>query len=157
MVTKSKKSQPENISLEERTKVVLPKANYVEAVGRRKTSTARVRIYQNSKENQGKIVVNNKALEDYFPMAAYRLEAIAPLEKMGMLGNFFVSVQVKGGGISSQAGAIAHGIARALVEIDPSLKKKLRSLGFITRDPRMVERKKYGLKKARRAPQWSKR
>jgi len=133
---------------------------YIEAVGRRKTSTARVRIFEKSeagKEKHEGFFINGKPLEKYFPMPAYQSEATAPLEKIGLLDKFSVVIKVNGGGISSQAGAVRHGISRALIKFNADWKKKLRSFGFITRDARMVERKKYGLKKARKAPQWSKR
>ncbi|MCG0276101.1 MAG: 30S ribosomal protein S9 [Thermosediminibacteraceae bacterium] len=121
--------------------------------GRRKTSVAKVWLTPGS----GKIVVNKRAFEDYFPLETLRHEVLKPLVVTNTVGKFDIIVSVKGGGISGQAGAIRHGIARALVQVDEAYKPVLRKEGLLTRDPRMVERKKYGLKKARRAPQFSKR
>lgn len=129
---------------------------YVEGVGRRKTSVARVRIFVNSKKKAG-ILINDKKLKNYFPTQKHQDTILSPLIKTDLNGQFFVSVKVKGGGVSSQTEAIRLGLARAIVEHMPNLKKKLRVFGYLTRDSRMVERKKYGLKKARKAPQWSKR
>ena len=130
------------------------KSFYYEAVGRRKTAVARVRLF----EEEGKgIFVNRKKLEDYFSLASLRQAVEEPLKKVKVLDKFRVLVNVKGGGISSQAGAIRHGIARALVKFNPEFKKKLKRAEMLTRDPRMKERRKFGLKKARKAPQWSKR
>lgn len=143
------------------------KGQYIEAVGRRKTSVARVRLYpagttikeeDRTAETQKKnFVVNEKSLADYFALPLHHRLILGPFEKAEMLGGFKVSVHVQGGGVASQAGAVRHGIARALVAFSEELRKKLKRFGYLTRDPRMVERKKYGLKKARRAPQWSKR
>jgi len=127
---------------------------YIEAVGRRKTATARVRLYP---AGSGEIIVNNRPLEEYFPRLRDRLHLLEPLEVTGTKGSFNISVLVKGGGISGQAGAVRHGIARALVKADENLRKPLRRGGFLTRDARMKERKKYGLKRARKAPQYTKR
>ena len=126
---------------------------YFEAVGRRKTAIARVRI----SPKKGGITVNNKDYSKYFPLLRLQKEVVAPFEKMKLAENFGAEVKVRGGGLSAQAEAIRHGISRALVKFNPELKKRLRRAGYLTRDPRMVERKKYGLKKARRAPQWKKR
>jgi len=126
---------------------------YFEAVGRRKTATARVRLYPGS----GSIIINNKPLEEYFPRLRDRLHLLEPLEVTGTKDSFNITVLVKGGGISGQAGAVRHGIARALVKADENLRKPLRRGGFLTRDARMKERKKYGLKRARKAPQYTKR
>ncbi|ADQ45482.1 ribosomal protein S9 [Caldicellulosiruptor kronotskyensis 2002] len=123
------------------------------ATGRRKTSVAKVWISPGS----GKIVVNDKPMEEYFPLETLRIIVKQPLTLTETLGKFDVIAKVKGGGLSGQAGAVRHGIARALVLADPTLRPALKKAGFLTRDPRMVERKKYGLKKARRAPQFSKR
>ncbi len=138
---------------------------YTEAVGRRKTSTARVRLVRATPQSgdgidqaaKKLITVNDKPLESYFPLQNHQRLIISPFTKADLLTHFKVSVHVQGGGVASQAGAVRHGIARALVSIDETLRKKLKKFGYLTRDPRMVERKKYGLKKARRAPQWSKR
>ena len=123
------------------------------ATGRRKTSVARVWITLGN----GKITVNGRPLEEYFPRRTYRILVEKPLVLTGSEGRFNVEAKVEGGGLSGQAGAIAHGIARALLLIDESMKQTLKKAGLLTRDPRMKERKKFGLKKARRAPQWSKR
>lgn len=125
---------------------------YFEAVGRRKTAVARVRLFKGS----GKVTVNQKAVPDYFKAQKLQNSVNAPFEKLSEKG-FNAFIKVMGGGIKAQAEAARHGIARALVKINPDYKKQLRVFGFLTRDSRMVERKKYGLKKARRAPQWAKR
>ena len=125
---------------------------YTEAVGRRKTAIARVRI----SAGDGKIVVNGKDLKAYFILPRLILAAKSPLEQL-KLENFDVSVKVVGGGIHAQAEALRLGLARAIILNDPEWKPRLRTMGFLTRDSRMVERKKYGKKKARRSPQWAKR
>ena len=125
---------------------------YFEGLGKRKTAVARVRL------QAGKgITVNGMDYTDYFNVRRSQHAVPQPLELLGLLGEFSVSAKVHGGGPNAQSEAVRHGIARALVKIDPDYKKRLRRAGFITRDSRMVERKKYGLKKARRAPQWQKR
>jgi small subunit ribosomal protein S9 len=126
---------------------------YVEGVGRRKTSVARVRIVPGA----GEFRINEKEANIYFPLS--RLTAIisAPFEKLKLAEKFNVSAHVSGGGINAQAEAVRLGLARALATKIPDTQLRLHKLGFLTRDPRMVERKKYGLKKARRAPQWAKR
>ncbi|GBD07581.1 30S ribosomal protein S9 [bacterium HR21] len=123
------------------------------ATGRRKTAVARVVLTPGS----GHITVNGRALEDYFPIEAHRKDILLPLELTNTLGRFDIRANVSGGGISGQAGAIRLGIARALVEFDEEFRKILRPAGLLTRDPRMVERKKYGQKKARKRFQFSKR
>lgn len=123
------------------------------AVGRRKTSTARVYL----RPGTGKIVINKRAPEVYFPLEWRRKNLTAPFEVTNTLGQFDLVVNAKGGGISGQVEAIRLGIARALVDFDEELKKPLRDAGFLTRDPRMVERKKYGRPKARKRFQFSKR
>jgi len=123
------------------------------AVGRRKSSTARVRITRGS----GQIIVNKQPLERYFGRDTARMIVRQPLEKIDMSDKFDVSVNVSGGGNSGQAGAINHGLSRALVEYDESLRGTMRKAGFLTRDAREVERKKVGLHKARKRPQYSKR
>jgi small subunit ribosomal protein S9 len=125
---------------------------YIEAVGRRKTSTSRVRIF----EGEDGFMVNQKSVNEYFKIERFRETALAPL-KLLKIKNIFVSAKVLGGGIMAQAEAVRHGLSRALVKYNADFKKILKNAGFLTRDPRMVERKKYGLKKARRAPQWQKR
>ncbi|WP_163582607.1 30S ribosomal protein S9 [Gracilibacillus saliphilus] len=121
--------------------------------GRRKTSTARVRLVPGS----GRIVVNNRDAEDYFPYETLRTIIKQPLASTETEGSYDVLVNVDGGGYTGQAGAIRHGVARALLEADPEYRTPLKRAGFLTRDSRAKERKKYGLKKARRAPQFSKR
>ncbi len=121
--------------------------------GRRKTSVARVRLIPGS----GKIVINKRDIDDYFDYDTLKVIVREPLVVTDTLGKYDIFVNVHGGGFTGQAGAIRHGIARALVEVNEEYKPILRKAGFLTRDSRMKERKKYGLKKARRAPQFSKR
>lgn len=121
--------------------------------GRRKSSTARVFIRPGS----GNIVINKRTLEEYFGRETARMVVRQPLELLSMTEKFDLYITVKGGGISGQAGAIRHGITRALMEYDESLRPELRKAGFVTRDARQVERKKVGLRKARKRPQFSKR
>ncbi|UOQ49422.1 MULTISPECIES: 30S ribosomal protein S9 [Gracilibacillus] len=121
--------------------------------GRRKTSTARVRLVPGT----GRIVVNNRDAEDFFPYETLRTIIKQPLVATETEGSYDVLVNVDGGGFTGQAGAIRHGVARALLEADPEYRTTLKRAGFLTRDARAKERKKYGLKKARRAPQFSKR
>ena len=121
--------------------------------GRRKSSVARVILTNGS----GEFVINGRDFETYIPSAATRLDVLQPLELTESIGKYDIVVNVNGGGITGQAGAIRLGITRALLEIDPELRKLLKPAGMITRDPRKKERKKYGLRKARRAPQFSKR
>ncbi len=128
-------------------------SRYYYGTGRRKTSVARVRIYPGT----GEIVVNDKPMEEYFVRKVDRLNVREPLSASGMLEQFNVMVKVEGGGVSGQAGAVRHGIARALLEANPDLRQVLRKGGFLTRDPRQKERKKPGLKRARKAPQYTKR
>jgi small subunit ribosomal protein S9 len=127
---------------------------YIEAVGRRKTSTARVRITEAAKES---VVVNDKDVPTYFPTLELQKIVIEAVEKSKVAGKFHISVHVVGGGIHSQAEALRHGLSRALVIFDAETRGRLKKLGFLKRDPRMKERRKFGLKKARKAPQWSKR
>jgi len=127
---------------------------YFEAVGRRKTSTARTRLFTQGKKG---VIVNDQPLDKYFPTLFLQKTVLDPLEKLKCQEKFGVVIKVKGGGISGQAEACRHGISRALVALNPYFKKRLKKSGFLTRDPRMRERKKPGLKRARRAPQWSKR
>jgi small subunit ribosomal protein S9 len=127
---------------------------YFEAVGRRKTSIARVRIWDN---NSGDILINDKRHTEYFSTEELSATANAPLRKLKILEKFGVSAIVAGGGSTGQAEAVRHGLARALIKYDPELRTRLKKFGFLKRDPRKKERKKYGLRKARRAPQWSKR
>lgn len=129
-------------------------AKYFEAVGRRKTAVARIRVFTKGEKS---ILVNDKPLEKYFPTFELQKICQAPLEKMKCLDKFRISVIVKGGGLSAQTEAVRHGITRALVLFNPDFRKRLKKVGYLKRDPRMRERKKFGLKRARRAPQWSKR
>jgi len=121
--------------------------------GRRKTSVARVRLIPGS----GRIIVNKRDIDDYFDYDTLKVLVKEPLILTDTLGKYDVIANVEGGGFTGQAGAIRHGIARALINADEELKPVLKKAGLLTRDPRMKERKKYGLKKARRAPQFSKR
>ena len=121
--------------------------------GRRKSSVARVRLVPGS----GKIIINDRTFVDYIPSAAVRLDVLQPLTLTGTETSYDVIVNVCGGGITGQAGAIRHGITRALLEVNPEYRSILKKAGLVTRDPRAKERKKYGLKGARRAPQFSKR
>jgi small subunit ribosomal protein S9 len=127
---------------------------YYEGVGRRKAATARVRIYPGG---EGNILVNDRPVDDYFSRTMDIIHLKEPLEVTDTLGRYDISVLVKGGGIKGQSGAIRLGIARALLEADPDLRPPLRRGGFLTRDARVKERKKPGLKKARKAPQYTKR
>ncbi len=124
-----------------------------QGLGRRKSSVARVTL----KPGTGSVIVNGRPIEQYIPSAAVRLDVFQPLELTDNTKSFDIVINVQGGGISGQAGAIRLGIARALLEVNSDYRKPLKSKGLITRDPRAVERKKYGLRKARRAPQFSKR
>jgi small subunit ribosomal protein S9 len=126
---------------------------FYRGTGRRKRSVARVML----QPGKGKITVNGRELENYFPVEIIRQQAILPLTETQLSGRMDIRVNVFGGGISGQAGAIRHGIARALLEYDSGLRPSLKAGGFLTRDARKVERKKAGLKKARKAPQFSKR
>jgi small subunit ribosomal protein S9 len=121
--------------------------------GRRKEAVVRVRLL----EGTGQFKLNGRPLEDYFPNPAHRRLVTEPLRVTNTLERYDVVANLDGGGVSGQAGALRHGIARALVDLDPELRVELKKRGFLTRDAREVERKKYGLKKARKAPQYSKR
>ena len=127
-------------------------ANHFNAVGRRKSAVARVRLVA----GEGKIIINNRDIENYFGYETLKMTVRQPLTLTKVTG-YDVMVNVNGGGFTGQAGAIRHGIARALCKANPELRGDLKKAGFLTRDPRMKERKKYGLKAARRAPQFSKR
>lgn len=132
---------------------------YYGAVGRRKRAIARVRLFtvRPFESEDGRIVVNGKPYTEYFSTQSMKQTADSSLRRLKSLNRFEVTVKVSGGGLSAQADAVRHGISRALVEFNPDFRKKLRRAGFLTRDPRKKERKKFGLRKARRAPQWSKR
>ena len=126
---------------------------YFYGTGRRKSSTARVRLYPGT----GSITINGRDIDDYFGLETLKLIVNQPFGVTNTTGKFDIVCTVRGGGISGQAGAIRHGVARALLASDEELRTALKKAGFLTRDPRMKERKKYGLKAARRAPQFSKR
>ena len=126
---------------------------YFYGTGRRKSSVARVRLYAGT----GKITVNDRDIDDYFGLETLKLIVRQPLALTGTADKFDIVCRVAGGGVTGQAGAIRHGISRALLQSDTELRAELKKAGFLTRDPRMKERKKYGLKGARRAPQFSKR
>ena len=130
------------------------KKPYVYGTGRRKSSVARVRVYENG---TGAITINGRDIDDYFGLETLKLITRQPLNLTGLVGKVDVVATVAGGGVTGQAGALRHGISRALLELNPELRPALKQAGFLTRDPRMKERKKYGLKAARRAPQFSKR
>ena len=134
--------------------MVKKKKKYLESVGRRKTAIARVRLFTKEK---GKFLINEKHLKDYFPTLELQETAQAPFKTIKSLSKFGVSVLVKGGGPHAQAEAVRHGIARALILFKPDYRETLKKEGFLTRDPRAKERKKFGLKRARKAAQWQKR
>ena len=131
----------------------MPQERYVEGVGRRKRATARVRVVTGT----GQIIVNDKPAEVYFSRLRDRIAIVGPLRATDSEQRYDISVKVDGGGVGGQAGAVSHGLARALVARDETLRKVLRDGGFLTRDPREKERKKPGLKRARKAPQYTKR
>jgi small subunit ribosomal protein S9 len=124
-----------------------------QTVGRRKTSVVRVRIY----EGTGTMSLNDRPLENYFPSMAQRLRILEPMRTAGMDGRYDISATLEGGGLNGQTDALRLGIARALIEVNPELRRVLKKAGMLSRDARAVERKKYGLRKARRAPQYTKR
>ena len=130
------------------------KKNYFYGTGRRKSSVARVRVYENG---TGSVIINGRDINDYFGLETLKLVVNQPLVAADLVGKVDLVVTVTGGGVSGQAGAIRHGRSRALVTLNPEYRATLKAAGFMTRDPRMKERKKYGLKAARRAPQFSKR
>ena len=129
------------------------KSPYFYGTGRRKSSVARVRVYQGT----GKITVNGRDIDDYFGLETLKLIVRQPMQLTNTMDQFDIICTVAGGGVTGQAGAIRHGLSRALLQFNPELRPELKKAGFLTRDPRMKERKKYGLKGARRAPQFSKR
>ncbi|MFA6354184.1 MAG: 30S ribosomal protein S9 [Candidatus Paceibacterota bacterium] len=148
-----KELKPKTAASESSSTAIKSKVRYFEGIGRRKTAVARVRI----SPGHGKAIVNGKDLIAYFKISRLGESALSPLRELKLSDKFDVQAKIIGGGINAQAEALRHGLARALVLSDEELKKRLRVFGFLTRDSRMVERKKYGLKKARRAPQWKKR
>ena len=130
------------------------KREYHYGTGRRKSSVARVRVYENG---TGSITINGRDIDDYFGLETLKLLVRQPLNLVGLTGKVDMVITVVGGGVTGQAGAIRHGVSRALLNVNPEYRAALKAAGFLTRDPRMKERKKYGLKAARRAPQFSKR
>ncbi|MBU1131150.1 30S ribosomal protein S9 [Patescibacteria group bacterium] len=151
-VGKVKEVKPVQTEIKKKTVKKLP---YLFAVGRRKTAVARVRLYP--KDNRGEIKINAKDYKEYFPYFEFQKNIEEPLKKVNQFGKCFISIKVEGGGKRGQADAVCHGLGRILLKFDESLRKTLRSSGFLTRDSRKKERKKPGLKRARRAPQWAKR
>jgi small subunit ribosomal protein S9 len=131
----------------------LPSPTYYWGTGRRKESIARVRV----RPGEGQIVINGRSIEDYFPRQLWRLNALEPLKVSGMEGKIDVFIKAQGGGLSGQAGAVRLGIARALLSLDPEMRPVLKKADLLARDPRMVERKKFGRRKARALYQYSKR
>lgn len=148
------KKRVEKPKIEAKPKPISKPSRYFEAVGRRKTAVVRVRLFTRGEKE---FFVNEKPFQVYFPDFELQQIARASLEKMKCLDKFRISSKVKGGGLHAQAEALRQGIARALVLFNPDFRKRLKRAGFLTRDPRMRERKKFGLKRARRAPQWQKR
>ena len=150
---RAKKALKEKVEVKEK-----PEAKktdrFIETIGARKTSIARVRVFTRGEKL---FLVNEKPYNVYFPTLELQQAAVASLERMKCLDNFRILAKVKGGGLHSQAEAVRHGIARALVLFNPDFRKRLKKAGHLTRDPRMKERKKFGLKRARKAPQWAKR
>jgi small subunit ribosomal protein S9 len=138
-------------------KAEVKSAKYFYAVGRRKTSVAQVRLYVEEKADENVSMVNNKKSTDYFPTSTLQTQLLEPIKAVGMGGKVSFSIHVNGGGFKGQTGAAQLGIARALVKSNEAFRKSLKDLGFLTRDARKVERKKPGLKKARKSPQWAKR
>jgi len=134
--------------------VYTSKKPYVYGTGRRKSSVARVHLFPGG---TGTITINGRDIDDYFGLETLKYIVRQPLNKTDMTSKVDINATVKGGGVTGQAGAIRHGISRALLLVDESYRPQLKDAGFLTRDPRMKERKKYGLKAARRAPQFSKR
>ena len=130
------------------------KKPYFSGTGRRKSSVARVHLFENG---TGAITINGRDIDDYFGLETLKLIVRQPLVTTNQVGKVDIEATVTGGGVTGQAGAIRHGISRALLEVNPEFRAALKAAGFLTRDPRMKERKKYGLKAARRAPQFSKR
>lgn len=150
---KTTAKKTETVVEKEKTTISTPGGKYFYAAGKRKTSSAQVRLYK----GKGIMTVNNKPINEYFALKSLIANIKSPLKITGTLDRFDITVQVKGGGINSQADAIRHGISKALLEADPLLRPTLKKMGMLTRDSRIKERKKFGLKRARRGPQFSKR
>ena len=162
---KKEKAKPETTEVEQTPTVALDAeqmvaakaakgGSFIPAIGRRKTSIARVRLIKNGK---GMVTVNNKKFDAYFTTFDLRSQVVSPLKAVGQDTAVDISARVTGGGMRGQAEAVRHGVARALIVLNPTFRKTLKKLGYLKRDPRQKERKKPGLKSARRAPQWSKR
>ncbi len=152
---RAKKAPVKEAAVEEtKAELVAPTGEYIYALGRRKTSIAKVRLF---KKGAGQITVNGRPLNDYFGPLELRNLITDTLKAVGLEGAVDISAEAEGGGVRGQADSVRLGLSRALIELNPVWRKTLKKLGNLTRDPRAKERKKFGLKKARRAPQWSKR
>ncbi|XOB41024.1 MAG: 30S ribosomal protein S9 [Candidatus Nealsonbacteria bacterium] len=151
---KKKIEKPEKAAKEVKKEKAVESDRYIEAVGRRKRAVARIRIFT---KGENGFSINKKPFKKYFPTFELQKTALASLEKMKCLDKFNISVVIRGGGLNAQAEAVRHGTARALLLFNPDFRKRLKKAGFLKRDSRMRERKKPGLKRARRAPQWKKR
>lgn len=149
--------KPTTTTKKDKISIVKKAERYIETTGGRKTSHARVRLFSVSGGKQKTIIINGKDYKEYFKIAKHQMFVVSPLKLAGVSDKMGITVKVAGGGIGMQAEAVRHGLSRALILFNEEFKKRLRQAGFVTRDARMVERKKYGLKKARRAPQWQKR
>jgi len=154
MVIKKKETKTKKEIKKKEKQDPAKKERYFEACGRRKTSVARVRL---STKGTPEITVNGKDYKLYFFTPELEKIMIAPLKKMKISDRFKINIKISGGGINSQAEAARHGIAKTLIKFNPDFRKRLKKAGYLKRDPRMKERRKFGLKKARKAPQWSKR
>lgn len=146
--------KPVKVSDSKAQDIKIKTVNYIRTVGRRKTAVARVRLFKNGK---GNIIVNDKDWKEYFPTSVAQYTVFSPIKLASVGNDVDFTVKVVGGGVSSQADAVRHGIARALLKLNEELKPSLKKSGFLSRDSRKKERKKPGLKRARRAPQWKKR
>lgn len=154
-IKKAKKEKPvKKAKKAKKEKEVKKTTKYFETMGRRKTGVARIRLFT---QGEKIFLVNEKPLERYFPTLELQEIILSPLKKINCLDRFRIIVKVKGGGYHAQAEAIRYGLAKALTIFNPDFRKRLKKAGFLTRDSRMRERKKFGLKRARRAPQWQKR
>mgnify|MGYP006269435191 CR=1 FL=1 len=145
------------MSIREQIKATNAKAGRFYATGKRKNAIARVWLTKAEKKGEGKILINGRTLEDYFGRPVAQMVVNQPFQATDAIGDFNVNARAHGGGLSGQAGALRHGISKALQDYDNNLRPTLKSLGYLTRDPRVVERKKYGRHKARRSHQFSKR
>ncbi len=155
MITKTKTKKEKIIKVKKpEIEPVAKKSKYFKAIGRRKTAIANVRLFLTGTKD---ILVNSKPLKDYFPTLEMQEIVLSPLKLMEYFEKCGASIKVLGGGIHAQAEAVRHGLAKTLILFNPDFRKTLKKAGYLTRDPRMRERKKFGLKRARRAPQWQKR